>query len=69
MSKEVKRASSRVRTLSKSMRLVDDETRREHKNIRLLMLEADNYVESRFNEGDNENDEDFADADVIHSIN
>jgi len=51
------------------MRLVDDETRREHKNIRLLMLEADNYVESRFNEGDNENDEDFADADVMHLIN
>lgn len=56
------RTSSRVRTLSKSMRLVDDETRKEHRNMRLLMLEADNYVEGRSQEGEDENDEDFAEV-------
>jgi len=40
-----KRSSSRVAVVSKAMRRVDDDTRREVRNKRLLALEADNYNE------------------------
>ena len=42
---EVKRTSTRVRVISKAMRYVDEETRREFRDRRLQMLESDNFVE------------------------
>eukprot|EP01035_Chromulina_nebulosa_P019448 gene19448-25329_t len=40
-----KRSSTRVKTISKSMRYIDNETRRDYKDRRILQLEADNYIE------------------------
>lgn len=59
--KEVnKRTSGRTTVISKSMRIVDDETRREETNRRIKQLEADAYMEElmSFNfEKDDEYDE------------
>ncbi len=59
------RKSTRVRTLSKAMRHVDEETRREHKNLRLQALEADNYVEENAADGD---ESDFDDIEVCNVL-
>jgi zinc finger HIT domain-containing protein 1 len=40
-----KRASTRTIVVSKAMRTVDKETRREVRDKRITMLEADNYEE------------------------
>jgi zinc finger HIT domain-containing protein 1 len=42
----MKRSSSRNVVLSKAMRYVDEETRREFREKRLQSLECDNYEES-----------------------
>ena len=39
------RQSTRVAVLSKSMRVVDEDTRSEYHHLRLLALEVDNYQE------------------------
>jgi hypothetical protein len=55
--KEPQRASTRARVVSKSMRYVDEDTRREVRERAIQMLEADNYNEDQYNEGaDNDND-------------
>ncbi len=41
-----KRSSTRTVVLSKSFRVVDQETRREFRDKRLQALEADNYQET-----------------------
>lgn len=41
------RSSSRTVVVSKAMRVVDDETRREIREKRIQMLEADNYLEDQ----------------------
>ncbi|OQS04242.1 hypothetical protein THRCLA_03513 [Thraustotheca clavata] len=48
-----KRYSGRTVKISKAMRLVDDETRKQVRNARLDALEADNYVEPT-DEGDDD---------------
>ena len=42
----MKRASTRNVVLSKAMKFVDEETRKEFRDKRLQALEADNYVEN-----------------------
>jgi zinc finger HIT domain-containing protein 1 len=42
----MKRASTRNVVLSKAMKYVDEETRKEFRDKRLLALEADNYIEN-----------------------
>ena len=44
---EPKRASTRVRTISKSMKYVDEDTRREFNERHLNQLENDNYHEDQ----------------------
>ena len=54
------RASSRVSTLSKGMRVVDSDTRRDHLYRRITQLESDNYNEDKGEEDaydDNSEDE------------
>jgi len=41
------RVSTRTKTISKSMRLVDEDTRREVRERRIQQLEADNYMEEQ----------------------
>jgi zinc finger HIT domain-containing protein 1 len=53
-----KRASTRTVVVSKHMRKVDVETRNEVRDKRLLLLEADNYIESEAVEGDDAYDND-----------
>ena len=53
------RASSRTHVLSKFFLKVDAETRREFREKRLLLLEADNYTEEI--DLSNENDEEYSD--------
>jgi lipase chaperone LimK len=60
--KETKRASSRVRTLSAAMRVVDEDTRQEFQLKRLAMLEADNFVEEQ--ESTAMNEDSYAESDV-----
>ena len=57
------RQSTRVAVLSKAMRIVDEDTRFEHNNRRILALEADNYQEQAVAAKD---DEAFTLSDVIH---
>ena len=56
----MKRASTRNVVLSKAMRYVDEETRKEFRDKRLQSLECDNYVEAEIvqidDEGYNESD-------------
>eukprot|EP00904_Undaria_pinnatifida_P009576 jgi/Undpi1/5749/HiC_scaffold_2.g01023.m1 len=52
--KTTKRASGRAVVLSKSMRVVDEETRNQVKDARLEALEADNYTEDQGGEQDDE---------------
>jgi zinc finger HIT domain-containing protein 1 len=49
MSKKVEppKRSSRAKTISKAMRLVDEDTRREVRERRIQQLEADNYAEEQ----------------------
>eukprot|EP00752_Nemacystus_decipiens_P011038 g9807.t1 len=54
--KSTKRASGRTVVLSKSMRVVDQETRNQVKDARLEALEADNYTEDQGGEQDDEFD-------------
>jgi zinc finger HIT domain-containing protein 1 len=49
--------TKRQSTLSKGMRVVDDDTRRQVLLKRLNALEADNYQEETFNEEEEESDE------------
>ena len=58
--KSTKRSSGRTAVLSKAMRVVDEETRREVRNARLDALEADNYVEN----AEEEDDEAYVDSEV-----
>ena len=51
MQPPVKRASTRNVVLSKAMRYVDEETRKEFRDKRLQALEADNYVENEVPQG------------------
>ncbi|CAN0245737.1 unnamed protein product [Ectocarpus sp. 12 AP-2014] len=51
---KTKRASGRTVVLSKSMRVVDEETRNQVKDARLEALEADNYTEDHGGEQDDE---------------
>ena len=68
------RTSSRTHVLSKNFLKVDLETRREFREKRLLLLEADNYTEEidLSNENDDEYSDDSCDEDkavkknVIH---
>jgi len=53
------RTSSRTHVLSKSFLKVDAETRREFREKRLLLLEADNYTEEI--DLSNENDDEYSD--------
>ena len=46
------RHTGRQAVLSKAMRVVDEETRREVRDARLEALEADNYVENQGDAGD-----------------
>lgn len=55
-----KRSSGRTAVLSKAMRVVDEDTRREVRNARLEALEADNYVENV----EEEPDEAYVDSEV-----
>lgn len=48
---EPQRTSSRARVVSKSMRYVDEDTRREVKERAIQMLEADNYNEQDYDAG------------------
>ncbi|CAN0363103.1 unnamed protein product [Pylaiella littoralis] len=52
--KTTKRASGRTVVLSKSMRVVDEETRKQVKDARLEALEADNYTEDQGGDQDDE---------------
>ncbi|CAM9621798.1 unnamed protein product [Discosporangium mesarthrocarpum] len=52
--KEKKRASGRTVVISKSLRVVDDATRKMVKDARLEALEADNYNEAQEGEQDDE---------------
>lgn len=51
------RRETRVSTVSKAMRVVDEDTRRHVLQKRLLALEADNYQEDTFNEDEEEEGE------------
>jgi len=58
--REEKRSSTRTVVVSKAMKVVDEDTRREHREKRLATLEADNYVEDASADdayGDDEDDE------------
>ena len=48
------RVSTRVRTLAKAMRYVDEDTRKEFRSRRLMALESDNFVEEQDNNAQNE---------------
>lgn len=65
---KVTRVSTRTRVISKAMRMVDDETRREVRDKRILSLEADNYVED-VQEGEDDEDEDKVQQDALHILN
>lgn len=56
-----KRASTRNVVLSKAMKHVDEETRREFREKRLQALESDNYVEGEVAQVD---DDAYAESDV-----
>lgn len=49
-----KRASTRNVVLSKAMKHVDEETRREFREKRLQSLESDNYVEGEVTQADDD---------------
>lgn len=53
-----RRASSRISSVSKDLRVVDDETREHVRNARLDALEADNYAEEHVEKDDAYSDED-----------
>ena len=55
------RTSTRTSKLSKAFRHVDEDTRREIREQRLLSLEADNYNEQ---EVTGQRDDDFSDSEV-----
>ena len=56
-----KRSSSRITVLSRAMKVVDAETRKEVRDKRIQQLESDNYVE----EQDAHNDDDaYVDSEV-----
>ncbi|CAM9808803.1 unnamed protein product [Chrysoparadoxa australica] len=54
LKKSAKRASGRISVVSKSMKVVDAETRSAVKDARLDKLEADNYTEEQDAKGDDE---------------
>lgn len=58
---ESKRVSTRVRVLSKAMRVVDEESRNEFRDKRIRMLESDNFVEETY---DNDPDDEYEIEDV-----
>lgn len=63
-----KRASTRNVVLSKAMKHVDEETRREFREKRLQALESDNYVEGEVAQVD---DDAYAESEVsrlFHSV-
>lgn len=62
----MKRASTRNVVLSKAMKYVDEETRKEFRDKRLLALEADNYVENETKL--NADDDVYAESDVSQSF-
>ena len=61
-----KRASTRNVVLSKAMKHVDEETRREFREKRLQALESDNYVEGEVAQVD---DDAYAESDVSRLFN
>lgn len=62
-SNEGKRQSSRVKTLSKAMKIVDEDSRRDFHDRRIMMLEADNYnAEQEIST----NDDDYGASEVFH---
>ncbi|CAM9574625.1 unnamed protein product [Ascophyllum nodosum] len=58
--KTTKRASGRSVVLSKTMRVVDEETRNQVRDARLEALEADNYNEEQASTPGGEQDDEFA---------
>ena len=65
--KTKQRASTRTVVVSKAFKVVSDEARKEVRDKRLQMLEADNYVEEQELGGDDAYDEDVSNQTTLGS--